>query len=93
LLNDFANFVNDYKTKYEMFIFFIIRRFKTTIIVFKVIVSKSLVDIIVLVLLLKKRNQLFKTTKNALMPKKKDRLSKIKTITNSKKDNDVKTLS
>ncbi len=93
MLNDFANFVNDYKTKYEMFIFFIIRRFKTIIIILEVIVSKSLVNIIVLVLSLKKCDQLSKTIENALMPKKRDRSSKVKTITNSKKNNNVKTSS
>jgi len=93
LLNDFANFVNDYKTKHEMFIFSIIRRSKTIITIFEIIVSKFLVDIIVLVLLLKKRNRLSKTTKNALMSKKRNKSPKIKTITNNKKDNDVKTLS
>jgi len=93
LLNKFANFVNNYKTKYEIFIFFIIRRFKTIIIILEVIVSKFLVDVIVFVLLLKKRNQLFKTTKNALIFKKRDKLSKIKIATNSKKKNNVKTLS
>jgi len=93
LLNDFANFVNDYKTKHEMFIFFIIRRFKTIITIFKVIASKFLVNIIILILSSKKRDRLSKIIENALMSKKKDRLSKIKITTNSKKDNDVKTSS
>jgi len=92
LLNEFANLVNDYKRKYEIFIFSIIRRFKTIIIISKVIVSKSLVNIIVFILLLKKRNRSSKTTKNAFMFKKRDKLSKIKIATNSKKDNDDKIL-
>ena len=76
-----------------MFILFIIRRFETIITILELIVLKLLVDIIILVLSLKKRDQLSKTTKNALMSKKRDRLSKIKTTTNSKEDNDVKTSS
>ncbi len=76
-----------------MFILFIIRYFKTTIIVFEVIVSILLVNIIVFVLLLKKRNQLSKTIENAFMSKKKNRLFKIKIITNNKKDNNVEILS
>jgi len=76
-----------------MFILFIIRYFKTTIIVFEVIVSILLVNIIVFVLLSKKRNQLSKTIKNAFMSKKKNRLFKIKIITNNKKDNNVEILS
>jgi len=93
LLNKFTNFVNNYKTKHEMFIFFIIKRFKTIIIIFKEIVSKFLINIIISILLLKKRNRSSKTTKNALISKEKNRSSKIKITTNSKKDNDVKTLS
>jgi len=93
LLNNFANLVNNYKTKYEMSIFSIMRRSKTIITIFEVIASTLLVDIIVFVLSLKKRNQSSKTTKNALMFKKKNKLSKIKTIINNKKDNDVKTSS
>jgi len=93
LLDNFANFVNNYKAKYKMFILFIIRRFETIITILELIVLKLLVDIIILVLSLKKRDQLSKTTKNALMSKKRDRLSKIKTTTNSKEDNDVKTSS
>jgi len=76
-----------------MFILFIIRYFKTTIIVFEVIVSILLVNIIVFVLLLKKRNQLSKIVENAFMSKKKNRLYKIKIITNNKKDNNVEILS
>jgi len=76
-----------------MLIFSIIRRLKTIITISKVIVSKSLVDIIVLVLSLKKRDQLSKIIENALMSKKRDKLSKIKIITNNKKGNDVKTSS
>ncbi len=76
-----------------MSIFFIMRRLETIITIFKVIALTSLVDIIVLILLLKKRDQLSKTTKNAFITKKKDKLFKIKTITNNEKDNDVKTLS
>ncbi len=93
MLDNFANFVNNYKAKYKMFILFIIRRFETIITILELIVLKLLVDIIILVLSLKKRDQLSKTTKNALMSKKRDRLSKIKTTTNSKEDNDVKTSS
>jgi len=93
LLNNFANLVNNYKIKHKMFILFIIRYFKTTIIVFEVIVSILLVNIIVFVLLLKKRNQLSKIVENAFMSKKKNRLYKIKIITNNKKDNNVEILS
>ncbi len=75
-----------------MFISSIIRRSKTTIIVFKISISTSLVKIIVLILLLKKRNRLSKTTKNASIFKKKDRLFTIKIITNNKKDNDIEIL-
>jgi len=85
LLNNFANFVNNYKTKYKISIFSIIRRSKITIIVFEVIVLISLVDIIVLVLFLKKRNRLFKTTKNVTISKKRNKLFKIKIITKQKK--------
>jgi len=56
-----------------MFISFIIKRFKTIIIISKVIVSKSLINIIIFILLLKKRNRLSKTIENALMSKKKDK--------------------
>jgi len=49
-----------------------------------------LINIIVLVLLLKKRNQLSKIIENALMFKKREKLSKIKTTTNSKQDNNIK---
>jgi len=80
LLNDFANLVNDYKTKHEMSIFSIIRRSKIAIIVSKVIVSTFLVDIIVLILSLKKRDQSPKIAENALMSKKRDRLPKIEAI-------------
>jgi len=93
LLDDFANFVNNYKTKYKMLIFFIIKCFETIIIVFEVIVSILLIDIIVLVLLLKKRDWLSKIIENALIFKKKTRLFKIETITSSKQDNNVKTFS
>jgi len=93
LLNNFANFVNDYKTKHEMSISFIMRRLKTIITIFEVIASTFLVDIIVLVLSLKKRNQSSKITKNALISKKRNKSLKIKTTTNSKKDNDVETSS
>ena len=93
MLNNFANFVNNYKTKHKVFILFIIKRFKTIITISKVIVSILLINIVVLVLLLKKRKRLSKTIENALMSKKRDRSSKIKIVTNSKKDNNVKTLS
>ncbi len=76
-----------------MSIFSTIRRLETTTTIFKIIVSISLINIIGLILLSKKRNQLSKTTKNALISKKRDKLSKIKTSTNSKKDNNVKMLS
>jgi hypothetical protein len=76
-----------------MFILSIIRYLETIITIFEIIVLILLVDIIVLVLLFKKRNQLSKTTKNALISKKKDKLSKIKIITNSKKDNNIETIS
>jgi len=93
LLDNFANLVNNYKTKYEIFTLFIIRCFKTIITIFKVIVPTSLVDIIVLVLLLKKHNRLSKIIENASISKKRERLFKIKIITSSKKDNNVKTFS
>jgi len=93
LLNNFANLVNNYKIKYKIFIFFIIKRSKTIIIIFEVIVSTSLIDIIVFVLLLKKRDRLSKITKNASISKKREKLSKIETTTNSKQDNDVEIFS
>jgi hypothetical protein len=93
LLNNFANSVNNYKIKYKIFISFTIRRSKTTILISKVIVLISLVDIIVLILLLKKHNQLSKIVENTLISKKRDRLSKIKVIINSKKNNNIKILS
>jgi len=93
LLEDFANLINNYKIKYEISIFFIIRRSKITIIILEVILLILLVNIIVFVLLLKKRNRLSKTTKNTHIFKKKDRLFPIKTTTNSKKDNNIKILS
>jgi len=76
-----------------MSISFIMRRLKTIITIFEVIASTFLVDIIVLVLSLKKRNQSSKITKNALISKKRNKSLKIKTTTNSKKDNDVETSS
>jgi len=76
-----------------MFTFFIGKRSKTTIIVFKVIALTSLINIIIFMLSLKKCDRSSKTTKNAPTSKKKDRLFKIKFITNNKKDNNVKTLS
>jgi hypothetical protein len=93
LLDNFTNLVINYKIKYEIFISFIIKCFKTIIIIFEIIVSTFLVNIIVFILLLKKRNRLFKTTKNVFISKKRDRLSMIKTIINNKKNNNVKTLS
>ncbi len=93
MLNNFANSVNNYKIKYKIFISFTIRRSKTTILISKVIVLISLVDIIVLILLLKKHNQLSKIVENTLISKKRDRLSKIKVIINSKKNNNIKILS
>jgi len=59
---------------------------------FKVIVLTSLIDIIVLVLSSKKNDRSPKIAKNALISKKRDKSSKIKSIINNKKDNDVKTL-
>jgi len=76
-----------------MSILFIMRRPKTTITILEVIALTPLVDIIVLVLSSKKRDQLSKATKNALMPKKRGRSLKIKTTTNSKEGNDVETSS
>ena len=87
------NFVNNYKTKHKIFILSIIKCFKTIITIFKVIVLISLVNIIVLILLSKKRNRLSKTIENVSISKKRDKSSKIKTITNSKKDNNVEILS
>jgi len=72
-----------------MLIFFIIKCFKTTVIVFEVIVLISLIDIIVFVLLLKKRNRLSKIIENAFISKKKERLSKIETTISNKKDNNI----
>ena len=91
MLHNFANLVNNYKTKYEILIFFIIKRFKTIITIFKITISTSLVDIIVFVLLLKKRDRLSKIIKNALMSKKREKLSKIKITTNSKQSNNIET--
>ncbi len=76
-----------------MFISFIIRRFKTIITIFEIIVLKLLVNIIVSILLSKKRNRLSKIIENAFMFKKRDKLSKVKIVTNNKKDNNVETLS
>ncbi len=92
MLNNFANLVNNYKIKYKLFISFIIKYFKIIIIVSKVIVLILLINIIIFVLLLKKYNRLSKTIENPLIFKKKDKLSKIKTTTNSKKDNNIKIL-
>ncbi len=72
-----------------MSIFSIIRRLKTIITILKIIAFISLIDIVVPILFSKKRNQLSQTTKNALIFKKRNKLSKIKFITNSKKDNDI----
>ncbi len=71
MLNDFVNFVNNYKTKHKMFILFIIKRFKTIITIFKIIVLTLLANIVVLILLLKKRERSFKTIENAFMLKEK----------------------
>ncbi len=89
MLDNFVDLVSNYKTKYKVSISSTIRRLKTIITISKVIVSTSLVDIVVLVLLPKKREQSSKTIENALMFKKRDRLSKIKIVTNSKKSNNV----
>jgi len=71
LLNNFANLVNNYKTKYKIFIFSITKRFKTIMTISKVTILISLINIVVSILLLKKRNQLFKATKNTFIFKKK----------------------
>jgi len=76
-----------------MLIFSIIRRSKTIITILEIIVLTLLINIIVFVLSLKKRNRLSKIIKNALIFKKRKKLSKIKTITSSKQDNDVETFS
>ncbi len=89
MLNNFVDFINNYKIKYKVSIFFIIKYFKTIITIFKVIVLIFLINIVVLILLLKKCKRLSKTIENALIFKKRDRLSKIKTIINSKKDNNI----
>jgi len=93
LLNNFANFVDNYKTKHKIFIFSIIKYFKTIIIIFEIIVLTFLINIIVFVLLSKKRDQLSKITKNAFIFKKRKNLSKIRIITSSKQNNDVKIFS
>ena len=93
MLDNFANLVNNYKTKYKLFIFSIIRYSQTTIIVSKVIILISLIDIIVFILLLKKRNKLFKTTKIAFICRGKNKLSKIKTTINNNKNNNIEILS
>jgi len=93
LLNDFANFVNNYKIKHKIFISFIIKRSKTIITIFKVIISTFLINIIVFVLLSKKRNRLSKIIENAIIFKKREKLSKIETTTNNKQDNDVEIFS
>jgi len=90
LLDNFANLINNYKIKYKMLIFFIIRRFETTITIFKIIVLTFLVDIIVFVLLFKKRDHLSKIIENALVSKKREKLFKIKITTSNKQDNDIK---
>jgi len=93
LLNDFANFVNNYKIKQKIFISFIIKRSKTIITIFKVIISTFFINIIVFVLLSKKCNRLSKIIENALIFKKREKLSKIETTTNNKQDNDVEIFS
>jgi len=93
LLNNFANFVNNYKTNYKIFISFIIKCSKTIITISKVIVSTSLIDIVVSILLLKKHNRLSKTIENPFISKKRNKLFKIKIVTNRKKDNNVRILS
>jgi len=90
LLNDLANFVNKYKTKYEMSIFFIIRRSKTIITIFEIIVLTSLVDIIVLVLLSKKRDRSSKITKNALISKKKIDCLRLRLLQTTRKTTTLK---
>jgi len=73
-----------------MFIFFIIKHSKTIIIIFEIIVSISLVNIIIFILLLKKCDQLSKITRNALISKKREKLSKIKITTSNKQNNNIK---
>ncbi len=72
-----------------MFIFFIIKYFKTIITISKVTVLILLVDIVIFVLLLKRRDRLLKIAKNAFISKKRDRLFKIKIVTNNKKNNNI----
>jgi len=93
LLDNSINLVNNYKTKHKISISLIIRRFKTIITILEVIVSILLIDIIVFVLLLKKRDRLSKITKNAFISKKRERLSKIETTTSSKQDNNIEVFS
>jgi len=90
LLNDFANFVNNYKTKHGISIFSTIKCSKTIITISKVIVSTLLIDIIVFVLLLKKRDRSSKIIEKALMFKKREKSSKIKITTSNKQVNNVK---
>jgi len=76
-----------------MLISFIIRRSKTIITISKVIVSILLINIIVLILLSKKCDRSPKIIKNALISKKRKKLCKIKTTTNSKQNNNIKIFS
>jgi len=71
LLDNSTNLVNNYKTKYKISIFFTIKYSKTITTISKIVVSISLVNIIVFILLLKKRNRLSKIAENAFIPKKK----------------------
>jgi len=93
LLDNSANLVNNYKIKYEIFIFSTIWRSKTIITVFEVIVSTLLVDIIVFILLSKKRDRLSKITEKTFISKNKKRSSKIETTTSNKKNNDIEIFS
>jgi len=89
LLDDFVNFVNNYKTKYEILIFSTIRRLETIITISRVSISTFLINTIVLVLSSKKRDRSSKIIENAFISKKREQLSKIKTTTSNKQDNNV----
>ncbi len=80
MLDNFANFVNNYKIKYRISILSTIRRSKTATIVFKVIVLIILTNIIVSILLLKKRSRLSKIAENALISKKKENYLKLRLL-------------
>ncbi len=85
MLDNFANLVNNYKTKYKISIFSTIKCFETTITISKVTVLISLIDIVVSILLLKKRNQLSKATENTFIFKKKIDCLRLKLLQIAKK--------